>query len=241
MKMSIQLYSLRDLVGSPKDMYSLFPRLKALGFEGVELAGIPQDPAMFRNMLDEAGLVATGAHFGMDDLEEKNLQQTLAVCKTIGITMLGVGGAAHNNQKKLAKSCEVLKAAAEAAAPHGITVFYHNHESEFEPYKDGTFAIDSFLEACPLELDTHWSFCAGVDNYAYMIEHKDRICLIHIKDGVGKDTRALGEGETDLDAVVRAAKELGMEWLVLENDNPSPNGLSDAARSMVWLKENNVL
>jgi len=240
MKFSIQLYTLRDMVKKPEDMYALFPKLKELGFDGVELGGtINQDEAKkLRRALDEAGLVATSAHFGLGDLKPKKLQKTLDFCKTLGMPMVGIGGADHGTPRQAAKSCAVLKAANEAAAAQGITVHYHNHESEFEPYRDGTLAIDLFMAACPLELDTHWSFCAGVDNFAFLTEHKDRICAIHIKDGVGKDTRALGEGETDLDAVVRGAKAIGMEWLVLENDTPKPDGLSDAARSMEWLKAN---
>ena len=240
MKFSIQLYTLRDMVKKPEELPSLFPKLKELGFDGVELGGEikPGEAENIRRALDEAGLVATSAHFGLDDLKPKKLQKTIDFCKILGMPMVGIGGADHGTKRKAAKSCAVLKAAGEAAAAQGITVHYHNHESEFKPYKDGTLAIDLFLAACPLELDTHWSFCAGVDNYDFLTKHKDRICAIHIKDGVGKDTRALGEGDTDLAAVVRGAKAIGMEWLVLENDTPKPDGLSDAARSMAWLKAN---
>ena len=69
-------------------------------------------------------------------------------------------------------------------------------------------------------MDTYWSFTAQVDNYQFITENRDRICSLHIKDGAGKDTRALGEGSCDLAAVVRGAKAIGLEWLVLENDTP---------------------
>ena len=39
-------------------------------------------------------------------------------------------------------------------------------------------------------------------------------------------------------AIVKLAKEMGLEWLVLENDDPKPTPLEDMARSMKWLKEN---
>ena len=240
MKFSIQLYTLRDLAKSPDDFLALFPKIKALGFDGVELGGDCRglDAAAVRRALDGAGLAATGTHMNLDDLRPKNLPRTIEYCKRVGLSMVGIGGADHRTPRRTAKSCAVLKAASDAAAPQGITVYYHNHESEFKPYKKGGLPIDSFMDACMLQVDTYWSFCAGVDNYTFLTAHRDRICAIHIKDGAGRDTRALGEGGCDLAAVVRGAKEIGLEWLVLENDTPRPDGLSDAQRSMAWLKAN---
>jgi len=240
MKFSIQLYTLRDLAKAPADFLALFPKIKALGFDGVELGGDCRgvDASAARRALDAAGLAATGAHLDLNDLRPKHLQKTIDYCKRMGLSMVGIGGADHRTPRRAAKSCAILKAASDAAALQGITIYYHNHESEFKPYKKGGLPIDRFKAACMLQVDTYWSFCAGVDNYAFLTENKDRICAIHIKDGVGKDTRALGEGDCDLAAVVRGAKDIGLEWLVLENDTPRPDGLRDAERSMAWLKAN---
>ena len=238
MNFSVQLYGLRDMVKDRAEFPALFPKLKELGFDGVELWGVPEDPAALRRALDGAGLAATGAHFGLDDLRPERLPQTIAVCKTLGMPMMGIGGADHGTPERLEESCAVLKVAYDAAKADGITVYYHNHESEFEPYPDGTLAIDRFMAACALQLDSYWSFAAGIDNFAFLLEHKERICAVHIKDGVGEKTKALGEGDCDLASVVRAAKAIGLDWLVLENDDPAPDGLSDAARSMVWLRAN---
>ena len=49
---------------------------------------------------------------------------------------------------------------------------------------------------------------------------------------------ALGEGNNDLLSVFKAAKDSGMEWLVLENDDPKPNGIDDITRSMAYFKAN---
>ncbi len=89
-----------------------------------------------------------------------------------------------------------------------------------------------------MQVDTYWSFHAGMDNYKLITENRDRIVHLHIKDGVGNLPKALGAGNNDLAAVVKAAKDTGIEWLVLENDDPVPDGLSDVARSMDWLNAN---
>lgn len=48
--------------------------------------------------------------------------------------------------------------------------------------------------------------------------------------------KALGEGNCDIPEVVRAAKDIGIEWLIVENDDPVPNGLDDIGRSIKYLK-----
>ena len=45
-------------------------------------------------------------------------------------------------------------------------------------------------------------------------------------------------GWVGTEACVRAAKDAGIEWRVLENDDPVPDGLSDVARSIKWLNAN---
>ena len=91
---------------------------------------------------------------------------------------------------------------------------------------------------CKLEIDTYWSFCAGIKNSEYLPAHKDQIALIHIKDGKNRKPTALGEGENDLLDIVKGVKAIGLDWVILENDDPVPTGLEDIKRSYKWLKEN---
>ena len=49
---------------------------------------------------------------------------------------------------------------------------------------------------------------------------------------------ALGEGENDLQKVVEGVNAIGLDWVILENDDPVPTGLEDITRSYKWLKEN---
>ena len=238
MKFSLQLYSLRDMTPDGESFLALFPKLKALGFDGVEFAGYHGLGAEeIRAALDAAGLIATGCHMGLDNYRPDKLRDTIEFCKTLGMDKIGLGGAPHKTPEETAETCAVLKAAYEAALPQGMTVYYHNHSGEFEPFEDGTYAIDQFKEACALQVDTYWSFAAGADNYKFITENRARICSLHIKDGVGREGRALGEGDCDLASVVRAAKEIGLEWLVLEDESRG-EGIESVARGAKWLKEN---
>ena len=49
---------------------------------------------------------------------------------------------------------------------------------------------------------------------------------------------AIGEGKNDILGILRASAEIGVEWVVVENDDPTPDGLSDVQRSIEWIHHN---
>ena len=234
MKIAVQLYSVRDCINSAEDFMRVLEEVKAMGYEGVEFAGYHGvDAATIKAKLDELGLVAVGAHIGVSDYLPDKIEETVAFHKTLGCLHCGTGGAPHDTVEECEYAAKALAAGAQAL---GVPTYYHNHTEEFTPLENGKIGMQIFAEHTKLELDTYWSFCAGVDNYKYITENKDDICLLHVKDGVDRKPRALGEGECDVAAVVRAAKDAGIEWLVVENDDPVPNGLDDIKRSITYLK-----
>ena len=239
MKFAVQLYSVRDCIGDGDDMLEILGKVKELGFDGVEFAGyFGLDAQTLKARLDQLGLVAVGTHCGLENYEGEKLAQTIEFGKTLGMKFMGVGGAKHSTPEDCEHIANVLGNATKAAASDGIVMYYHNHSEEFIPFKDGTLPIDIIRAGTKLQIDTYWSFNAGVDNYKFLTEHKDDIVHIHIKDGIDGKPKALGEGNCDLAAVVKGAKAIGLDWIVLENDDPMPDGLADIARSMKWLKAN---
>lgn len=242
MKLAVQLYSLRHHMENGENFIDILRKVKALGFDGVEFAGFHgYSPEELKAALDEIGLVAVGAHMGLHDFKAENLADTLRTGKILGAKTLGIGGADTETESSLNEVIEIMGNADKAAAEEGIKVYFHNHTQEFkEPLFNtvpGTI-FERLASACHMQIDTYWSFHAGKDNYKLISEYKDVITHLHIKDGIDGHPMALGEGNNDLATVVRAAKDNGIEWLILENDDPVPDGLSDITRSMKWLKEN---
>ena len=239
MKFAVQLYSVRDHINDGNDMLDILGKVKELGFDGVEFAGyFGLSAEQLRARCDELGLTVVGSHLGLDDFREENLEKTLAYGKALGAKYLGVGGAPHSTYEEAKSTGDVLGAASVEARKMGMDTYYHNHTEEFADLKDGKNAMDIISEGCLLELDMYWSFCAGINNYDYLNAHKDKIALVHIKDGVNRKPTALGEGENDLKNIVDGVKSVGLEWVILENDDPVPTGLEDITRSYKWLKEN---
>ena len=239
MKFAVQLYSVRDHINDGNDMLDILGKVKELGFDGVEFAGyFGLSAEQLRARCDELGLTVVGSHLGLDDFREENLEKTLAYGKALGAKYLGVGGAPHSTYEEAKSTGDVLGAASVEARKMGMDTYYHNHTEEFADLIDGKNAMDIISEGCLLELDMYWSFCAGINNYDYLNAHKDKIALVHIKDGVNRKPTALGEGENDLKNIVDGVKSVGLEWVILENDDPVPTGLEDITRSYKWLKEN---
>lgn len=239
MKYAVQLYSLRHHMENGENFFDILKKVKDIGFDGVEFAGYHGYTAEeIKAKLDEYGLVAAGTHMGLKDLTAENLPATIKFCSTLGMNKIGIGGAPHKTLEEVTATSAVLKYAYDEAKKQGITIYYHNHCEEFHPLEDGRYPIDILKAACALQIDTYWSFYAGVDNYKFITENKDYITALHIKDGIDGTPKALGEGNNDLLAVSKAARDIGMEWVVLENDDPEPDGISDITRSMKYLKEN---
>jgi sugar phosphate isomerase/epimerase len=86
------------------------------------------------------------------------------------------------------------------------------------------------------EIDTYWAYVAGRDPIEVMEQLKDRVSVIHIKDGTaaGKGY-ALGEGTAPVAAVHKKAIELGM-LMVVESEGLKPTGPDEVGRCMQYLR-----
>ena len=240
MKLAVQLYTLRDDYSNGDEFLELLGKVKEIGFDGVEFAGFAGlEPEVIKKRLDELGLEAVGAHCSTDDFcTPEKAAEAVRLAKALGMETIGTGGAAHSTKEDIRRLNEIYKIANEVGEKEGVKFYYHNHHEEFELDFDGRLCEDCIADEAYLQIDTYWSFYAGADNYKYITEHKDRIVHLHIKDGNGGHPCALGEGENDLPSVFKAAKECGIEWLILEDDEPKPNGIDDITRSMEYFKKN---
>lgn len=238
MKIAVQVYSVREHINDSETLLKALEEIKKIGYDGVEFAGyFGTDAAAIKAKLDEVGLVAVGGHIGLDDFKEDKLAETIEFQNTLGVKAIGVGGAPHSTMEEAVNTGDVLGNAQKYAMDkYGMKVYYHNHCEEFKPLENGNLPIDVIGDRCSLEIDTYWSFHAGEDNYKLITEKKDNIVHLHVKDGIDGKPKALGEGNCDIPAVVKAAKDIGMEWLIVENDDPVPTGFEDIARSIKYLK-----
>lgn len=237
MRTGLQLYTIRDSYGNSEEFKAALKKVKELGYDQVEFAGYGDlAAAELKDYLEEVGLTTVSCHRGLVDLSDK-LEETISYNKELGIKYIACAYAPTSTKEEMEHLLTILNSAKSAIAEAGMELLYHNHSHEFLPLEDGTLPMDLIKECVRLELDTFWVFHAGVEPCAYLKENTDRVALVHIKDGSfdGKPS-AIGEGYNNIKGIVKMAEMLGMDNVIVENDNPVPDGLSDVKRSIENLK-----
>ena len=239
LKRAVQLYTVRE--EASKDFLGTLEKVAELGYEGVEFAGFFDVPAeVLKEHLDKLGLAAIGSHTPMQLLLD-DIEAVIAYNKIIGNSNIICPWAKVENEEDLKTLITQLRSVIGLIQEAGMELMYHNHAHEFITI-EGNYALDLLLEAfqggLKPEVDTFWVYRAGVDVEEYLLKHKESIKLIHVKDGTEEGPMALGEGDAPVRTVMSVAEELGLEWIIIENDNPLPDGLSDIGRSMDYIKTN---
>jgi sugar phosphate isomerase/epimerase len=227
MQTAIQLYSLREIDESVLDIVA---RVGDTSFDGVEFAyRVNEEPADdVRQALDDAGLVASSAHVGIEALED-DLDGVIAAAETLGyddIVVPWLDPEHFETVEAVEASAERLSELAETVAERGMQLHYHNHDQEFVETEEGiAFHLLAELASDDLmfEVDAGWALAGGVDPVALLDEYGDRISLVHFKDVHldSEEAPALGEGDLDIPAVAEAAQDIGAEWAIFENDDPA--------------------
>ncbi len=245
---ALQLYSVRDDV--EKDFAGTLQKVKAMGYDGVEFAGLYGKTAEeVKNLCAENDLVPISAHVPFIDMI--NDPSLLGVYAEIGCKYVVIPYLTEEYRPGNDKFAEVISGAAmlgEKAKALGMTLAYHNHDFEFTKI-DGKYALDILYDTVSAdllqaELDTCWVNVGGEDPARYVRKYAGRVDVLHLKDFSGsktenmyaligidenekKDTggkfefRPVGFGVQDMPGIIAAADASGVKWLVVEQDNPS--------------------
>ena len=216
MEYGLQLFSVRDV--TERDMEGALRQVAEMGYRSVEFAGFFGHSAQeIKGWLDKYGLTASGTHTGMSELTGDKLQETIAYHQAIGCRNLIVPYESFATKGEIDAFIQRVQQVEPQLNAAGITLHYHNHDHEFKPNQDGLIPEEELLARTNLllEVDTYWVYAAGKDPVAFLQEHKDRIRVIHLKDGKGGDACAsLGQGIAPVAQVRQAAIQLGLEMVV---------------------------
>lgn len=245
---ALQLYSVRDEFKA--NMSETLKKVKEMGYDGVEFAGLNATPYRIDLLCKEHGLIPISAHVPfvdmMKDIAGEFYKYNTIGCKYIAVPFLaGIHRPGHPNFNYVMENIATI---GRAAKDFGMQLLYHNHEFEFMKL-DGKYALDLLYETVPAdrlqtELDVCWVKVGGEDPAEYIRKYAGRAPIVHLKDFVGSvdgaayeligstegkaperpsdfEFRPVGSGCQDIPAIIEAAKDAGTEWLVVEQDNPS--------------------
>ncbi len=245
---ALQMYSVRDV--AQKNMYAALKKVKALGYDGVEFAGLyGHTGEEVRDMCADIGLVPISAHVAYKDMMA-DPEGVLGKYATLGCKYIAVPYLSEDLRPGTEAFPEVIKNIAmlgEIAAKLGMTLLYHNHDFEFVKL-DGKYALDILYDEVPAkylqtELDTCWVNVGGEDPANYLRKYAGRAPVVHLKDFTGEksddmyeligidkkaalqpdkfELRPVGSGKQDFPEILKAAADAGASWVVVEQDTPS--------------------
>ncbi len=232
-------------------MRGTLQRVKALGYDGVEFAGLfGNDPMEVRQICEEIGLIPIAAHIPYQNMA-KDPKGALWRYGSIGCKYAVVPYLAKESRYGtdcFATVMEDIKKIGAVANELGMTLLYHNHDFEFDKTDDGRYVLDYMYDEVDAsllktEIDTCWVNIAGENPSEYITKYSGRAPIVHLKDFVGKKSdnmyaligiddgagkdgggfeyRPLGSGVQNFSEILSAAEAAGATWVVVEQDEPS--------------------
>jgi sugar phosphate isomerase/epimerase len=248
----IQAYTYRHSMA--RDVAATLDTIQALGvteMEGEIPAGLTAD--MYKSMLAQRHirLVSTGTSYTQLINEPQSVIQQ---AKALGVSFVMVPVIPHPKGQftlEIAQKAAIdFNRAGKALKEAGLTLCYHNHGFEFQPFERGTL-FDYLLQHTDpdyvsFEMDLLWTVHPGQDPVTLLHRYGNRFKLIHLKDlrqgvignlsGSTELTNdvALGTGQVNLVEVLRAAKKAGVQHYFIEDESPIYS--KQVPKSIVYLK-----
>lgn len=238
-----------------EDLPGTLAMIHKLGFRDVETASFyGRTAAEFRKILDGAGLHCSSYITGYARLA-KEMDAVIAEAKALGATYVLTAGIPHKGLltiENVRQAVADFNAWGERLHSAGLRLGYHPHGFEFVPYGNGNL-FDVMLagtkpEWVTYEMDVFWFAHGGADPVTYLQKHPSRFALVHLKDvAVGTATGghsgrapdeasvALGAGELDWPAILRAAVNAGVKKYYIEDE--SPEAAKQVPVSLRYLQE----
>jgi sugar phosphate isomerase/epimerase len=255
LNVGLQLYSVRGEM--EKNFFGTLKAVKDMGYDYVEFAGYYGHTAQeVRSMLDELQLTCISVHQGPDLFLEKG-QEAVDYLKTIGARYSAIPwyGIENFAPDQLENTLEKFKKVSDLLQKNGIRLTYHNHDFEFQK-QDGEYILEKIYR---------WVKYAGVDPVEFLLKYTGKMKTLHLKDFVCKKLGAgpvyaliddtgkageeskedkgfrfvpVGQGIQDFPAILQAARQVGIEYVIVEQDDSYEMPALEAARqSRDYLKQ----
>lgn len=244
--LGIQLYTLRDFCQNAEDFDKILEYLSGLGVTDVQISAIgPIEPQIQKEILDKHNMKVCVTHKSFDRFVN-DTDNLIEEHKIIDCDALGLGGApsdSRDTKEAVDAFIEKVNAFSEKLKANSMTFNYHNHDFEFKALDNGVSMIDYLIENTDPDIfhfipDVAWIHFAGADPVEYLHKMKGRVKVCHFKDYNIVDGErkfcTLGEGIVDLKACYEACKELGIQYIVYEQDIDWVDNDAKKATKLSW-------
>jgi sugar phosphate isomerase/epimerase len=249
----VQMYSFRNVIPEI-GMEAVLDRIREMGITEIE-GGPPRgmSPEEFRRMVEARGLRIPSTGAGYEQIAT-DVEAVAAQARALGARYVMVSWIPHQvgqfGLEHARQAVEVFNTAGRALREHGLTLTYHFHGYELRPHENGTL-LDYMIrntdpEHVAFQLDIFWVHFGGGDVPQILLKYGDRFRTMHLKDmkaGIEKNLTGLtdvehnvvlGTGQLDMPAILRVARQVGIEHYFLEDE--SSRVMEQLPRSIEYLK-----
>ncbi|WP_172840491.1 sugar phosphate isomerase/epimerase family protein [Virgibacillus phasianinus] len=199
-----------------------------MGYDAVQFAGFFGTPAsVVKRTLNEKGIRVAGSHTGLDLLTDDKLKETILYNKKINNDLLicpYLPEEKRNSRDAYQRTAEQFNEIGRICQQNGMRFAYHNHNFEFETFSGVTgFELlfgETDTELVKMELDCFWANYAGYRAESIIEKYGNRVVSLHMKDmNQGKKSIEIGAGTLDIAGLIHTAKNQGVSWLVVEQED----------------------
>lgn len=251
---SLQMYTLREFMTTPEQVDETLRRVAEIGYRYVQ----PSVPAFltakdFKALLDRHGLKADSFSYMSPDMTG-GLGQILATAETLQTAFVRAGAipmAESYTKEGFEHYAAKINPNGRLLRSHGLTYIYHFHAYEFVDL-GGIRGIDILLEqtdpdAIHFQPDVHWMAAAGEEPSVTLDQFKGRAEYIHMqgyailpdpeeKRPVARCTVPVGQGNLNWPGIVAAARRIGIEMFVVEQDDCYTDAFESVRQSFEALR-----
>lgn len=241
-EMTIQLYSIRDVIGDStlyaQNHDSIFAALHEMGYTGTEAANYNNGkfygvtPEQYKADQLKAGLTALSSHTGhqltADEIKNHDFtaamewwDKAIADHKAAGMTYIVTPWAPLPTSMDEAKVfVDYHNAIGEKVAAAGMKYGYHTHSHEYENIPGTDIVWIEYLventkpENMFWQMDTYHAVRVGKSPVEYIKKYPGRFAMLHLKD-----LRELGQsGMLNLEPIFGVADVAGLKDYVVEQE-----------------------
>lgn len=250
-EIGLQLYSLREQF--KKDVPKTLELISSWGITKIEggenTYGVPEDE--FIALLDKNNLEIISIGVSFNKLKA-NPEKEVEKAKKFGAKYAMCPWITHDGDnftiKDAKNATNVFNKAGKLFKQAGITLVYHPHGYEFRLCKEGTlfdYMAKKAKNFC-FEMDVYWVKHGGADPIGLLNKYPTKFLLMHLKDMkkglIGDNTGhsdvetnvVLGAGQIDIASIVKRGKELGINYMFIEDESSSV--VTQVPESLKYLK-----
>ena len=210
MRTAVQQIMLGTVTGSETQARNTLQRIKAAGYDGLELnrfmihpsslmirlmtraAGMPTGKGgnlNWKSLLQESGLSVISLHADLGSLE-REAEAVAQEAKDFGtdtVVITGMYRFDYSDEHTVRELARRLNRAGETLRTQGLSLLYHNHNVELLQVKPGLRAYDILLsdtdpDAVNFEFDSYWFADGGASAGDWMRKIGKRMKLWHVTD-----------------------------------------------------------